>query len=320
MVKTVFDGGEGEIPGATVIDLVAAEGFFEFCEAVPGVFGVFGSGDTPEIEGFLTAVLGVEDHLDKDDDAGVDFAIFIAGGGMSVKTSSGVVVDEGSGEGDFGRVDRGFSAGCFGVCRVFWSEFSDIEGGEAGFQLVFEVGFGLGLEIVFFADGLEQGSEDGNFFWVFRLADLEAFFGATTPILDAGGAHLFQNIFARLSKVNYPSMSGVEVVGFIEVEGFGGRGREGEGGFDADEKSVLFVGEGGKGTKSDFKGVFWIFGSFKGWSVGAIEVVTEGGGVEDGKGGEAFFFEAEGLVAFELFVFFPSRGLKKVLVHEDIIA
>ena len=149
---------------------------------------------------------------------------------------------------------------------------------------------------------------------------MEAFFGATTPILDAGGSHLFQNIFARLSKVNYPSMSGIEVVGFIEVEGFGGRGREGEGGFDADEKSVLFVGEGGKGIKSDFKGVFWIFGSFKGWSVGAIEVVTEGGGVEDGKGREVFFFEAEGLVAFELFVFFPCRGLKKVLVHEDIIA
>jgi len=313
----VFDRGEGEIPGATVIDLVAAEGFFELCEAVPGVFGVFGGCDAPEIEGGSAMIFGVENHLDKDDDAGVDFAIFIAGGGMSVKTSSGIVVDEGSGEGDFGR---GFSVGYFGVCRVFWGEFSDIEGGEAGCQLVFEVGFGLGLEIVFFADGLEQGSEDGNFFWVFRLADLEAFFGATTPILDAGGSHLFQNIFARLSKVNYPSMSGIEVVGFIEVEGFGGRGREGEGGFDADEKSVLFVGEGGKGIKSDFKGVFWIFGSFKGWSVGAIEVVTEGGGVEDGKGREVFFFEAEGLVAFELFVFFPCRGLKKVLVHEDIIA
>ena len=320
LVKTVFDRGEGEIPGATVIDLVAAEGFFELCEAVPGVFGIFGGCDAPEIEGFLTVIFGVEDHLDKDGDASVDFAILIAGGGMSVKTSSDIVVDEGSGEGDFGRVDRCFSVGCFGVCRVFWGEFGNIEGGEAGFQLVFEVGFCLGLEIVFFADGLEQGSEGEDFFWVFRLADLKAFFGATTPILDAGGAHLFQNIFARLSKVNYPSMSGVEVMGFIEVEGFGGRGREGEGGFDADEKSVSFVGEGGKGTKSEFKGVFWIFGSFKGWSVGAIEVVTEGGGVEDGKGREVFFFEAEGLVAFELFVFFPNRGLKKMLVHEHIIA
>ena len=320
LVKTVFDRGEGEIPGATVIDLVAAEGFFELCEAVPGVFGIFGGCDAPEIEGFLTVIFGVEDHLDKDGDASVDFAILIAGGGMSVKTSSDIVVDEGSGEGDFGRVDRCFSVGCFGVCRVFWGEFGNIEGGEAGFQLVFEVGFCLGLEIVFFADGLEQGSEGEDFFWVFRLADLKAFFGATTPILDAGGAHLFQNIFARLSKVNYPSMSGVEVMGFIEVEGFGGRGREGEGGFDADEKSVSFVGEGGKGTKSDFKGVFWIFGSFKGWSVGAIEVVTEGGGVEDGKGREVFFFEAEGSVAFELFVFFPNRGLKKMLVHEHIIA
>ncbi len=155
MVKTVFDRGEREIPGATVIDLVATEGFFEFSEAVPGVFGVFGGGDAPEIEGGSAAIFGVENHLDKDNDAGVDFAIFIAGGGMSVKTSGGVVVDEGSGEGDFGRVGGGFSVGRFGVCRVFWGEFSDIEGGEAGFQLVFEVGFGLGLEIVFFADGLE---------------------------------------------------------------------------------------------------------------------------------------------------------------------
>lgn len=82
-------------------------------------------------------IFGVENHLDKDDDAGVDFAILIAGGGMSVKTSSGVVVDEGSGEGDFGGVDRGFSVGCFGVCRVFRGEFSDIEGGEIGFELIF---------------------------------------------------------------------------------------------------------------------------------------------------------------------------------------
>ncbi len=133
LVKTVFDGGEREIPGATVIDLVAAEGFFEFCEAVPGVFGVFGGGDAPEIEGGDTAIFGVENHLDKDDDASVDFAIFIASSGMSVKTSSGVVVDEGSGEGDFGRVGGGFSVGSFGVYRVFWGEFGDIEGGEAGF-------------------------------------------------------------------------------------------------------------------------------------------------------------------------------------------
>ena len=137
LVKTVFDRGEREIPGATVIDLVAAEGFFELREAVPGVFGVFGGGDAPEIEGFLTVIFGVEDHLDKDDDAGVDFAILIAGGGMSVKTSSDIVVDEGSGEGDFGGVDRGFSVGCFGVCRVFRGEFSDIEGGEIGFELIF---------------------------------------------------------------------------------------------------------------------------------------------------------------------------------------
>lgn len=116
LVKTVFDRGERGIPGATVIDLVAAEGFFELCEAVPGVFGVFGGGDAPEIEGGGTAIFGVENHLDKDDDAGVDFAVFIAGGGMSVKTSGGIVVDEGSSEGDFGG---GFSVGCFGVCRVF---------------------------------------------------------------------------------------------------------------------------------------------------------------------------------------------------------
>lgn len=84
LVKTVFDRGEREIPGATVIDLVAAEGFFEFSEAVPGVFGVFGGCDAPEIEGGSAAIFGVENHLDKDDDAGVDFAIFIASGSMSV--------------------------------------------------------------------------------------------------------------------------------------------------------------------------------------------------------------------------------------------
>lgn len=49
-VEVVFDRREREIPGAGVVGLVAAEGFFEFGETVPGVFGVAGGGNTPEIE------------------------------------------------------------------------------------------------------------------------------------------------------------------------------------------------------------------------------------------------------------------------------
>lgn len=42
--------------------------------------------------------------------------------------------------------------------------------------------------------------------------------------------------------------------------------------------------------------------------------------MEDGEGREIFFVEAKGLVALELFVFFPSWGLKKMLIHKGIIA
>jgi len=296
----IFDRGKGKIPGAGVVDLVAAEGFFEFGKTVPGVLRIFGGGDAPEIEAGGAAVFGVENHLHEDDDAGVDFAVFIVGGGVGIEASSGVVVDQGSGEG-------------------LALELGDVEGGETGFELISEVGFGLGMEIVFFTDGLEEGSKDENFVRVFRLTNLEAFFGATTPVLDAGGAHLFQDVGTGLGEVDGPGMSGVEVVGFIEVERLSGGCGEGEGRFDADEKRVMFAGEIGKGIKGGLESIFWVFGSFKSWAVGAIEVVTKRRGMEDGKGGEVGFVEAESLVAFKLFVFFPGRGLKKMLIHEDII-
>lgn len=181
------------------------------------------------------------------------------------------------------------------------------------------MGFGLGLKIIFLADGLEEGSEDGNFVGVLSLTNLETFFGAAAPVLDAGGAHLFRDIGARLGEVDGPSMSGVKIMRFTEVERLSSGYGEGEGRFDANEKSILLAGEVGKGIKGGSQRSCGVFGSFKSWPVGAIEVVAEGSGVKDSQGGEIFFVETESLVPLKLFIFFPGRGLKEMLIHEDII-
>lgn len=97
-VKLIFDRREGKIPGAGVVDLVTAEGFFEFGESIPRMFRVFGSSDTPKVKDFCTTVFGVEDHLDEDDDSGIDFAVFVASSGVGIEASCGIIVDEGSGK------------------------------------------------------------------------------------------------------------------------------------------------------------------------------------------------------------------------------
>lgn len=92
-VEGVASRAEGKVPGAAVIKLVAAEGFFVFGEAVPGVLGVFGSGDTPEIEGGLAGVFGIDDHLDEEDGAGDEFAVGIVGGGVGVVAGAVIIID-----------------------------------------------------------------------------------------------------------------------------------------------------------------------------------------------------------------------------------
>ena len=139
-VKAVFGFVEGEVVGAGVVALEAAEGFFVLGEAVPGVVFVFASRDAPEIVVFFTGPFSVENHLDQDYRACHEVSMFKVGGGVHVEAGVGRVVDEGGGDGGF-----------------FWGgfvlEFGDVEGGEAGFELVFEVLGGLGVEVVFFSEG-----------------------------------------------------------------------------------------------------------------------------------------------------------------------
>lgn len=100
LIEAIADGMKREIPGTGVVNLVAAEGFFVLSEAVPGVVGVAGSGDAPEIKGGLAGGFGVNDHLNKKDGAGDKFAMGLVGGGVGVVADAGVVVDEGDGNGD----------------------------------------------------------------------------------------------------------------------------------------------------------------------------------------------------------------------------
>lgn len=100
LIEAIADRMKREIPGTGVVNLVAAEGFFVLSEAVPGVVGVAGSGDAPEIKGGLAGGFGVNDHLDKEDGAGDEFAMGLVGGGVGVVADAGVVVDEGGGNRD----------------------------------------------------------------------------------------------------------------------------------------------------------------------------------------------------------------------------
>lgn len=128
-----------------------------------------------------------------------------------------------------------------------------------------------------------------------------------------------QNVCAGLCEVDDPGMSGVEIMRFVEVERFSVLTRERESRFDADEKTVLFTRKLGEGIKGRFEGRFGVLVGFESWAIWGEKVIAEGGVVENGEGGEIFFVEAEGFVAFELLVFLPRGRLKKV-VHTEIIA
>ncbi len=93
LIEGVAGGAEGKVPGAAVIKLVTAEGFFVLGEAIPGVLGVFGSGDAPEVEGGLVGVFGIDDHLDEEDGAGDEFAVGVVGGGVGVVAGAVIIID-----------------------------------------------------------------------------------------------------------------------------------------------------------------------------------------------------------------------------------
>lgn len=115
-------------------------------------------------------------------------------------------------------------------------------------------------------------------------------------------------------------MGGVEVVRFMQMKGLSIVRGKWESGFDADEKSVVFASELGKGIEGGFECFGRVLCIFYGGAVRAEKVAADRGGVEDDEGGESVFVETEGFVAFELFVFFPDWRLEKVLIHKRIIS
>ena len=240
LVEAITDGVEGEIPGAGVVNLAAAEGFLVLSEAVPGVVGVAGGGDAPEIEGGLAGGFGVNDHLDEKNGAGDEFAVGLAGGGVGVVADAGVVIDKGSGDGDGLRELLVINRERVGV------ELGDVECGEAGFDLVLEVGGRLGNEMVAGADAGEKVGEDGDFGGIFGLTDDNAFFGVVAPEAGFFLFHIGKEVGFGLGELKDPGVGGVKVVGLLEVEG-GGIG-EGEGGFKADEDGVMLGGEAAEGV------------------------------------------------------------------------
>ncbi len=255
MVGGVFFAVEREVIGASIVDLVTAEGFFVLSEAIPGVVFVLGGGDAPEIESrgggilgfwvvdYLTA-LGVENHLDEEDGARGEFLIFGVGGSVSVKTGAVAVINKSGGGGGAGGLFGGFSC-CWGVGGVgFWRKvIEDIKSGKTRLELVFEMLLVLGDEAIAISERIEQGSQDCDVFGVGGSTDRHALLAGVAPVADLALFNILENGFFGLGEVEEPGVGGVEIVGFFEIEGFDQRSREGKGGLEAEEEGVLFASE-----------------------------------------------------------------------------
>lgn len=286
----VAGGLEGKIPGATVIDRGATERFLILSEAVPGMFGVFGGGNAPEVERGLAIGFGVEDHLDEQDGGGVEAVIFgaIAGGGVGVVAGSGSIVDEGSG--DWLRFNRGRRLGV-GI-------IDDIKSGEAGFELVAEMSFGLGVEMIFLANFGEEGSENFNICWILGLTDRETFLLMAFPALAIRSLHGAQKFVLIRGEVEDPSIGRIKVVGLDEVKLAELLNREGDSRLDANKESMMLASKVGKSVEGELEIGDRRF--LKSGAIRTIEVVAQRSVLKGSENFELRSLEAEGSLAFEV--------------------
>ncbi len=252
LVEAVFGAMEGEIPGAGVVNLMAAESLLVLGEAVPRVFGVGRSGDAPEIKGGGAIMLGVDDGLDGDDGAGGELLVLAVGGGVGRVADAIVIVDES------------------GSDRTAF-EIGNVEGGEAGFELILEVSFVLGGEMIAGAKGIKEADEDADLLGVSSVADREAALSMIAPFAKLVFFEVRKNLIFGGGKVDDPSVGRVELVRGEETVIFHGLGGEGASWLDANEETALFAGELLEGDKGMFEGGNGI-GGVEGRAVGAIEV------------------------------------------------
>lgn len=162
--------------------------------------------------------------MDDEDAASGKFAMFVGSGSMSVITNAVVIVNEGGSDGDM-------------------VELSDVEGGEAGFELIAKVIFVLRGEMVAIAEFFEEVGENVDLLGVFGMADGDAFFGKIAPIAGFAALNILENFVLSGGEVKYPGVGGIEVVGFFEAEFLEKIRGQRHGGFDANEESFLLLGE-----------------------------------------------------------------------------
>lgn len=254
---------KGKIPGARIINLVPTEGLFVLSETVPGVVGIFRGGNTPEIKNFRAVILGVDDHLDKNDGAGHELAVFLIGGGMGVVTNTVVIIDKGGSDG-------------------FAFELGDVEGGETAFKLVFEVVLILGVEMIALAKPAEKLGEDGDLLGVLGVAEGDAFVLVSAPVAELTFLNTGENLVLGNGEVEHPSMSRVEIMRFDETvfgESFCTKRKSG---LNADKEGVLLVSEVFERGESLFKSGFGVLG-VESRAIRTIEIVAERCGMFDGE-------------------------------------
>jgi len=276
---------EREVPGTRVVNLLAAKRFFVLSKTIPGMGGVIRGGDAPEVKGLGAAILGVDNHLNENDGAGHELAVFVVGGGVGVVADTIVIVDEGGSNG-------------------LPFELGDIEGGEAAFQLVFEVVFVLGVKVVAFAEVGEELGENSDLFRILSGAQSNTLIGMGAPVAEFAFFYVGEDFFLGDSEIEYPSVGGVEVVRLDETKLGDGGWVKGESRLDTEKESVLLVSEvleGGEGLLEGFFGVLGV----EGGAVRAVEVIAERGGMLNGEELIAVTIEPKSLMAFEFRISFP---------------
>lgn len=93
LVEAVFEWIYDVIPGAGIVDLVTAEGFFMLSEAIPRVIGIGRSSDSPEIEFLQAEAMSVDHFLDGDNRAGGVFFIIIVSRSVDSIANAVMVMD-----------------------------------------------------------------------------------------------------------------------------------------------------------------------------------------------------------------------------------
>lgn len=118
------------------------------------------------------------------------------------------------------------------------------------------------------------------------------------PALAIRSLHGAQKFVLIRGEIEYPRIGRIKVVGFDEVKLAELFNREGNGRLDANEESMMFVGQVGKSVEGELEISDSRF--LEGGAIRTIEVVAQRSVLKGSESFELRSLEAEGSLAFEV--------------------